>query len=84
LKGKYIKKARKGGRKRGTRIAGPLLQQRALIFHNTFNEENMTSQIESREWWEGSAGKGEVQLLSRNIIGRLGIIFKIRRAATDS
>ena len=47
LKGKNIKNAR---RKRGTRIAGPLLQQRALIFHNTFNEENMTSQVDRREW----------------------------------
>jgi len=79
LKGKNIKNAR---RKRGTRIAGLLLQQRALIFHNTFNEENMTSQVDSREWWEGSAERGEgVQRLSRNIIGRLGIIFEIRTAS---
>jgi hypothetical protein len=84
LKGKNIKNARKGERKRGTRIAGPLLQQRALVFHNTFNEENMTSQVESRVWWEGSAERGKVQRLSRNIIGRLEIIFEIRRRASDS
>ena len=84
LKGKNIKNARRGKRNRGTRIAGPLLQQRALIFHNTFNEENMTSRVDSREWLEGSAERREVQRLSRNIIGRLGIVFEIRRTASDS